>query len=68
MSTFTSRDVVFDEDSMLQEKLEIEDKTQCGASDSSTADTQEKGVKFSESPKRPEGSEEDSSNSDGEKQ
>jgi len=68
MSTFTSRDVVFDEDSMLREKSEVEDKAQGGASDSSTADTQEKGVEFSNIPKRPEGSEENSSDSDGDKQ
>jgi len=42
----------------------MEDKIQGGASDSS-ADTQEKKIEFSESPKRPEGSEEDSSDSDG---
>jgi len=42
----------------------MEDKAQDGASDSSV-DTKEKGVEFSESPKRPEGSEKDSSNSDG---
>jgi len=36
------------------------------ASDSST-DTQEKGVEFAESPKRPEGSEEDSLDSDEDK-
>jgi len=35
-SPFTSRDVVFDEESMLQEKSKTEDKTQGGASDSST--------------------------------
>ena len=38
-SIFTSRDVVFDEDSILREKSEKEDKAQGGASDSSTADT-----------------------------
>ena len=47
-------------------KSETEDKAQ-GPSDSST-DTHEKGVKFSYSPKRPEGSGEDSSDSDGDKQ
>ena len=31
MSTFTSRDVVFDEDSMLRGKSEKEDKAQGGA-------------------------------------
>ena len=48
--------MVFDEESMFQEKSETEDKTQGGASYSSTADTQEKGVEFSDSLKRPEGS------------
>ena len=59
-SAFTSRDVIFDEKSMLQEKSETEDKAQGGASNSS-ADTQEKKVEFLESPKRPEGLEDDSS-------
>jgi len=59
--------VVFDEDLMLREKLETEDKAQGGASDSSIADTQEKRVDFSNNPKRPEGSEKDSSDSDGDK-
>jgi len=59
--------VVFDEESMLQEKSEMEDKTQGGASNS-LVDTQEKEVKFSESPKRPEGSEEDSSDSNRDEQ
>ena len=66
-SSFTSRDVVFDEDSMLREKLKTENKAQGGASDSSTTDTQKKGVEFSDSTKRPEGSEEDSSDSAGDK-
>ena len=51
----------------LREKSETEDKPQDGASDGST-DTQEKEVEFSESPKRPKGSEENSSDSDGDKQ
>ena len=55
--------MVFDEESMFQEKLETEDKAQGRASDSS-ADTQEKKVEFSMSPKRFEGSEEDSSDLD----
>jgi len=59
--------VVFDEESMLREKLKTEGKAQGGASDSS-ADTQKKEVEFSESPKRPERSEEDSSDSDGDEQ
>ena len=63
-SAFISRDVVFDENSMLREKSEMEDKLQGGALDSS-ADTQEKGVEFSDSPKRPEGSEEEFLDSDG---
>ena len=44
-SAFTSRYVIFDEKSTLQEKSEAEDKAQGGASDSS-ADTQEKKVEF----------------------
>jgi len=60
--------VIFDEDSMLREKSEKEDKAQGGISDSSAANTQEKGVEFSDNSKRPEGSEEDSSDSDGDKQ
>jgi len=55
--------VVFDEELMLHEKSEMKDKVQGGASDSST-DTQKKGVEFSENPKRPEGLEENSSDSD----
>ena len=51
----------------MQDKSETEDKTQGGASDSST-DTQEKGVEFSKNPKRPDGSEEDSLDSDGDEQ
>ena len=43
--------MIFDEESMLQEKSKIKDKAQGGVSNSST-DTQEKRVKFSESPKR----------------
>jgi len=54
MSAFTSKDVVFDEKLILQEKSEMEDKAQGGASDSST-DTQEKKVEFSERPERPTG-------------
>ena len=60
---FTSRDVIFDEDSMLREKSETEDKAQDEASDS-LVNTQEKEVEFSEKPKRPEGSEEESSDLD----
>ena len=61
---FINRNVIFDEESMLQDKSEPKDKAQGGASDSS-ANTQNKGVEFSESPKRLEGLEEDPSNSDG---
>jgi len=46
MSAFTSRYMIFDEESMLQDKSETKDKAQSGASDSS-ADTQKKGVEFS---------------------
>ena len=53
---------------MLREKSETEDKVQGGALNSSAADTQEKKIKFSDSPKRPEGSEEDSSDSNRDKQ
>jgi len=52
---------------MLREKSETEDKAQGGASDSS-ADTQEKGVEFSYSPKRPEESKDDSSYSNEDEQ
>jgi len=54
--------VVFNEESMLQEKSKTEDKAQGGASDSST-NTQEKKVEFLDNPKRPDESEEDSSDS-----
>jgi len=60
--------VIFDEDLMLREMSETEDKAQGGASDSSAADTQKKRVKFLDSLKRPEGSEKDSSDSDEDKQ
>ena len=50
------------------EKSQAEDKAQDEASNSSAADTQEKGVEFSDSPSRPEGSEEDSSDLDGDDQ
>jgi len=64
-SAFTSRDMIFDENSMLQEKSKMEDKAQGG--DSPAADTQKKRVEFSDSPKRLEVSEEDSSDSDEDK-
>ena len=66
-NAFTSRGVVFDEKLMLREKSEMKDKAQGRASDSS-ADTQKKEVEFSDSPKRLEESEEDSSNPDGDNQ
>ena len=66
MSAFITRDVVFDEESMLHENSEMKNKTHGGAPDSS-ADTQEKGVEFSESPKRPEGSHKNSSDLDRDK-
>jgi len=59
--------VVYDEESTLQEKSEMENKAQGGAPDSST-DTQEKGVKFSKNPKRHDELEENSSDSDGDEQ
>jgi len=48
-SAFTSRDVVFNEESMLQKKSQTEDKAQGGAPDSSSY-TQEKGIEFLENP------------------
>ena len=60
--------MIFDEESMLQEKSEMGDKAQGETSDNSAVDTQKKGVEFSNSPKRPEGSEKYSSDSDGDKQ
>ena len=59
--------MVFDKESMLRKKLETEDKAQGEASDSST-NTREKGVEFSGSLKRPDGSDEDSSDLDGDEQ
>ena len=56
--------MVFDEKSMLHEKSKIEYKAQSGAPNS-LADTQEKEVELSENPKRPDGSEDNSSDSDG---
>ena len=44
-STFTSKDVIFDKDSILREKSETEDKAQGTVSDSSATNTQEKGVR-----------------------
>jgi len=59
--------VIFNKDSILREKSETEDKAQSEALDSSAVDTEEKRVEFSDSPKRPKGSEEDSSDLDGDK-
>jgi len=67
-SAFTSRDVVFDENSMLREKSKTEDKVQGETSDSLAANTHEKGVEFSDSPKRLERPEENFSDSDGDNQ
>ena len=53
---------------MLRGKSEMKDKAQGEASDSLAADTHEKEVEFSDRPKRPEGSEENSSDLDGDKQ
>ena len=55
--------IVFDEESMLQEKSEMEDKVH-GRAPNSSADTQEKRVEFSKNPKRPDRSVEDSSDLD----
>ena len=52
---------------MLQEKSEMEDKVQRETSNSST-DTLKNGIEFSKSLKRPEGSEEDFSDSDRDEQ
>ena len=46
--------MIFDEESILQERSETEDKAQGGAPDSSV-DTQVKGVEFSGGLKRPDG-------------
>ena len=51
-SIFTSRDVVFDKESMLQGRSETEDKEKGEAPDS-LADTQVKGIEFSDGLKRP---------------
>ena len=63
MKAFTSRDVAFDEESILQEKSEIEDKAQDGAPNNLVG-TQVKKVEFSDGPKRPYRSNEDSSDTD----
>ena len=52
---------------MLQEKSEMEYKAQSGAPNS-LVDTQEKEIELSENPKRPDGSEDNSSDSDGDEQ
>jgi len=49
-NAITSRVVVFNKESMLQEKSETEDKAQGGASNN-LADTQKKRVEFSKRPK-----------------
>jgi len=59
--------VVFDEESMLQDKSDMKDKAQGGALDNSV-DTQEKRVEFSENPKRSDGSNKDSSDSNADEQ
>jgi len=48
-SAFISRNVVFNEDSILQAKSKMEDKTQCKASDSSTIST-ERSLSFQMTP------------------
>jgi len=48
-------------------KDKVQDKVQGGTSDSLATDTQKKGVEFSDNPKRLEGLEENSSDSDGDK-
>ena len=64
MSAYISRDVIFNEESMLQERSEKEDKAQGGAQDSS-ADSQANEAEFSDGPKLPDGSDEYSLESDG---
>jgi len=66
-SAFVSRDAVFDEESMLQEKSNTNDKMQAGASDSS-ANSQRKEFEFSDAPNKHVGSDEDFSDSDGDMQ
>lgn len=58
---FTSKDVIFDEHKMLQEKSKAEDKTHSGAPNTS-ADSHIKKVKFLEDSKMHNGSNKDSSN------
>ena len=54
-SVFVSKDMVFDEESILQEKSKTEDKAQGEASDNS-ADSQSKKFEFSDDPNKPVGS------------
>ena len=63
---FASRDLVFNEDSMLQVRSKTEDKTQCGTLDS-LADSQRDEFQFSDDPIKPFGSDEDSVVSDGDR-
>ena len=57
---FATRDLVFNEDSMLQVRSKTEDKTQCGTLDS-LADSQRDEFEFSDYPIKPVRSDEDSS-------
>jgi len=50
-SAFVSRDVIFDEGSMVQEKSKTEDKAQGGVSDSSL-DSQSKEFELSDDPNK----------------
>jgi len=59
--------VVFDEEPILQEKSETKDKAQGGTPDNS-ADSQAKEFEFLDAPKKPDRSDEDSSDSDRDKQ
>ena len=59
--------MIFDEESMLQERSETKDKAQGGDPDSSV-DPKVKRVEFPNSPKKPDGSNEDSSDSDRDEQ
>ena len=65
-SAFVSGDVIYDEDSMLQVKSKMEDKTHGEASDSS-ADSQKEELEFLDDPIKPVGSDENSSVLDGDR-
>ena len=66
-SVFVSRDVIFNEESMLQEKSKTEDKVQGGTSNSS-ADSQSEEFEFLDDLNKLVGSDENSSDSYGDMQ